>query len=177
MQLMPDSALRQVTLEVEAHVAEAGWDQRPRLYALVPSTEILQHEPAVAAQLGLDEFESAGTFTPIEQEELPVDRALEDILAEIMWPPQVVGCAAVLERLMLPPSAEDALPDDPDALESYAAEHPERKDVRIAVAVTRAGDAHCALRTHDSAEGESELLEGPDLVPALVQMLGQTLAD
>lgn len=177
MQLMPDSPLRQVTLEVEAHVGEGGWDQPPRLYALVPTTDLIATEPTVAAQLGLEETTAAGTLTPIEQEELPADRPLEDVLSHLMWPAQVVGCAAVLERLMLPPAAEKTLPDDPAEQVTYAAEHPGRRDVRIAVAVTREGGAHCAVRSRDHGAGGSELLEGPDLVPTLVTLLSQTLAD
>ena len=34
---MPDSPLRQAALEVESHVGDQGWDQAPRLFALVPT--------------------------------------------------------------------------------------------------------------------------------------------
>lgn len=176
MQLMPDSPIRQVTLEIEAHVAEGGWDQPPRLYALVPTDEVLEQEPGMAAELGVDPQQAAGTFTPIEQDELPVDQPLEALLEEIMWPPQVIGCAAVLERVMLPPQAETEIPSDPEDAESYAASHPDRQEVRIAAAVTRDGQVHCAVRSYSSGE-DRDVLEGPDLVPALVELLSQTLAD
>lgn len=177
---MPDSAIRQVTLEVEAHVANDGWDQSPRLYALVPTSDLLQQEPAIAEQLGIDPEHAAGSYTPIEQEELPVDRSLEDVLESITWPEQVVGCAAVLERVMLPPEAEDDLPEDPDDVADYAAGHPDRHEVRMAVAVTRDGRTHCAIRVNEATSTGPEvvdLIEGPDLVPGLVGMLSQTLAD
>lgn len=176
MQLAPDSAIRQVALEIESHAAEEGWDQPPRLFALVPTAQIAESEPAMAEQLGLDADAGPDDLTPVLQDELPVDRAFEDTLQQIMWPPQVSGCAAVLERLMLPPEAEDSLPEGGEQLASYAAEHPARQDVRIVVAVTRDGAVHCAVRAkaNDSA---AELLEGPDLVPTLSQLLSGTLAD
>lgn len=175
MQLMPDSPLRQVALEIEAHVAEAGWDQAPRLYALVPTADLLAQEPALAEQLGITADAPAGLFTSIEQESLPADRSLEDALAQMMWPEQVVGCAAVVERIMLPPEVEDDLPDDPDILLDFVASHPARQEVRLVAAVTRDGTVHSAVRARTPED--SALLEGPDLVPGLVAQLQQTLAD
>ncbi|MDO9381048.1 MAG: PPA1309 family protein [Nocardioidaceae bacterium] len=170
----PDAPIRRVTLEVETHVAAGGWDQAPRLYALVATTDLLASEPELAEQLGVDGG-AEGALTPVEQDELPDDTTIEELLEQIAWPPQVVGCAVVLERLMLPPEAEAGMPDDPDAAAAYAAEHPERQEVRIAAAVTRRGEAHCAVRPH-VGDGE-DVLEGPDLVPGLVELLFQTLAD
>ena len=171
-----DHALRQVAREVEAHVAASGWDQPARLYALVPTSELLVAEPALAAALGLDDASAAGTLTPIEQDDVPADRTLEDVLAEIMWPPQVVGCAAVVERLVLPPEAEVEVPTTSEEMTRYAAEHPERAEVRMAAAVTRDGRAHCALRLR-SHDADSDVLDAPDLVPTLVRLLADTLAD
>lgn len=169
MQLMPDSPLRQAALEVESHVAAAGWDQSPRLFALVPTADLIAREPALAAQLSDD----PGSITPVEQE-LPPDRELEDLLPEIVWPETVVGCAAVVERIMLPPEAEASLPDDPDELVAAAAAHPDRREVRLVAAVVRDGAAHSAVRAREPLE--AELLEGPDLVPGLVEHLRRTLA-
>lgn len=169
-------ALRQVAREVEAHVAASGWDQPARLYALVPTSELVVAEPALAATLGLDEISAAGALTPVEQDELPADRPLEDVLAGVMWPAQVVGCAAVVERLVLPPQAEAQLPPEAEELVRFAAEHPERQDVRVAAAVTRDGRAHCALRLR-AHDGDADVLDSPDLVPALVRLLAQTLVD
>ena len=169
-----DSAIRQAALEVEAHAAEDGWDRPPRLYALVPTAELIAQEPAMADRLGLDPDPAPDSLTPVAQDELPADRSFEDTLAGIMWPPQVTGCAAVLERLMLPPDAEEDLPDDEAELRRYAAEHPRRQDVRIVVAVTREGQRHCTVR---GRAADAELVEGPDLVPALARLLSGTLAD
>lgn len=166
--------LAQAVVEIEAHAHEAGWDVPPRLYALVPTDELLVREPALAEQLGIDAATAAGTLTPVEQEQLPVDRPLEDTLQQIMWPPEVTGCAAVLERLTLPTEAEANLPDDLAEAREYAAQHPDRQEVRMAVGVSRDGTQHCVLRvrTHDGA-----LVQGPDLVPELARLLHGTLED
>jgi hypothetical protein len=170
MQLMPDSPLRRATLEVESHVGAQGWDQPPRLFALVPTAELAIREPALAAQLDGD----PDGITPVEQDGVPADRSLEDVLLDITWPDTVAGCAAVIERIMLPPEAEDALPDDPDELAAVAAAHPDRREVRLVAAVTRDGRAHSAVRARDPHD--AELLEGPDLVPGLIEHLRRTLA-
>lgn len=169
MQLMPDSPLRQAALEVEKHVGVEGWDQPPRLFALVTTDDLMLHEPALAAQL----TPVPGGLTSIEQE-LPEDRELEDLLLEIVWPDAVTGCAAVIERIMLPPEAEDSLPDDPDELFAAAAAHPDRREVRLVAAVMRDGAAHSTVRAR--IPEDAELLEGPDLVPGLIEHLRRTLA-
>jgi hypothetical protein len=170
MQLMPDSPLRRATLEVESHVGAQGWDQAPRLFALVPTAELAAREPALAAQLS-DDPEG---FTSVEQDGIPADRSLEDVLIDITWPDTVAGCAAVIERIMLPPEAEDSLPDDPDDLLAVVAAHPDRREVRLVAAVTRDGQAHSAVRAREPRD--AELLEGPDLVPSLIEHLLRTLA-
>jgi hypothetical protein len=169
-----DAALRAAVREIEAHAAEAGWDQPSRLYALVPTPDLLVREPALAAAMGLDEVAAAGSLTPVEQDDVPVDTQLEAVLERIMWPAEVFGCAAVVERLVLPPTADGQLPEDPEAAEQYAREHPGREEVRIVAGVTRDGSTYCALRmrTHDDP---LSVLESPDLVPALLQLLRSTL--
>jgi hypothetical protein len=168
MQLMPDSPLRRAALEVEAHVGAEGWDQPPRLFALVPTADLIAREPALADQLSSD----PDSITPVEQE-LDPSRELEDLLTEIEWPDAVIGCAAVIERIMLPPEAEESLPDDPDALVAAAAAHPDRQEVRLVAAVTRDGRSHSAVRAREPLE--ADLLEGPDLVPGLIEHLRGTL--
>ncbi|MFC5677892.1 PPA1309 family protein [Aeromicrobium endophyticum] len=168
MQLMPDSPLRRAALEVEAYVGAEGWDQSPRLFALVPTADLIAREPALADQLSSD----LDGITPVEQE-LDPTRELEDLLTEIEWPDAVIGCAAVIERIMLPPEAEESLPDDPEALVAAAAAHPDRQEVRLVAAVTRDGRSHSAVRARQPLE--AELLEGPDLVPGLIEHLRGTL--
>jgi len=129
------------------------------------------HEPQLAEAMGID-AEATG-YSSIEQDSVPSD--LEDALAHMMWPEQVVGCAVVVERIMLPPAAEEDLPEDPEELLSFVAAHPDRQEVRLLAAVTRHGEVHSAVRAR--APRDSELLEGPDLVPGLIAQLQQTLAD
>ncbi len=168
-----DGVLRVAVREIEAHAAEAGWDQPARLYALVPTSDLLAREPALAAAMGLDAA-SAGSLTPVEQDDVPPDTPLETTLSTIMWPAEVFGTAAVVERLVLPPSADEQLPPEPAAAEAYAAEHPDREEVRIVAAATRDGSTYCALRmrSHDDA---LSVMEAPDLVPALLELLRSTL--
>jgi hypothetical protein len=167
---MPDSPLRRATLEMEAFVAADGWDQAPRLFALVPTDDLVSKQPELADQLASD----SGEITLVEQDGVPADRPLEDLLTEIAWPDSVMGCAAVLERIMLPPEAEAGLPDDPDEMMMAAAAHPDRQEVRLIAAVTRDGAAHSAVRAREP--DDAELLEGPELVPGLIEQLRQTLA-
>jgi len=170
---LPSTPLRLVTLEVESHVAADGWDQAPRLYALVPTAELVEHEPSLAESLAAQMETRPDGLTSIEQDGLPADRPLEDVLGEIEWPDTVAGCAAVVERVMLPPEAERDLPDDPDDMLAFVAEHPDRREVRLIAAVTRDGERHSAVRAREP--DDAPLLEGPDLLPGLVDLLTRTL--
>lgn len=169
-----DLVLAEAVREIEAHAAEAGWDQPARLYALVPTTDLLAREPALAAAMGLDASVAAGSLTPVEQDTVPSETPLETVLEGILWPPEVFGCAAVVERLVLPPEVDESLPEDPVEAERYAAQHPDREEVRIVAGATRAGSTYCALRmrSHDDA---LSVVEAPDLVPALLQLVRDTL--
>ncbi|WP_322921444.1 PPA1309 family protein [Nocardioides renjunii] len=174
--LPEDPALAAAVLEIEAHVAQDGWDQPARLYALVDTAELIAQEPALAAVMSIDGPGDEGSFTPIEQEGLPPGQALEDALPSIAWPESVAGCAAVIERLVLPPEVDDEIPDDPTAAELFAREHPHRQEVRMVAGVTRAGASYCALRlrAHDD---EQSVVNGTELVPGLLDLLHATLHD
>jgi hypothetical protein len=165
-------ALRAVVQELEAHAAESGWDRPERLFALVETAELIRREPQLAEALGADE--DSGGLTPIEQEPLPAGTTLEEVLAGIVWPSEVAGCAAIAERLVLPPDADAQLPDDPAAAQEFAAHHPAREEVRIVAAALRSGGSACALRlrSHDDADS---VLTSPDLVPGLLSLLHATL--
>ncbi|NYG55271.1 PPA1309 family protein [Nocardioides perillae] len=171
-----DPALAAAVLEIEAHSAEGGWDRPAQLYALVDTAELVAREPALASLMGLDDSSAAGSLTPVEQDTLAPDRPLEQVLEQITWPDGVAGCAAVVERLVLPPGADESLPEDPSAAQEFAREHPDRQEVRIVAGVTRAGASYCALRlrAHDDA---ASVVGGTDLVPALLQLLRDTLDD
>lgn len=174
LEVAPDSPLRQATLEVERHVADGGWDQPPRLFALVSAEEILAAQPELAGQIG-----EPGSFTPVEQDGLDLERPIEDLLPTIMWPDAVQGCAVAVERVMLPPEVEESLPEDPTELAQVAAQHPQRREVRIVAAVLRDGSAHSTVRARgesSSAVPEEPLLEGPELVPALTRLLTASMS-
>jgi hypothetical protein len=174
--LPEDPALAAAVLEIEAHVAQDGWDQPARLYALVDTATLVAQEPALAAAMAIDGPADDGSFTSIEQEGLPPGRALEEALHSIAWPDSVLGCAAVIERLVLPPDVDDDIPDDPTAAELFAREHPDRQEVRMVAGVTRAGASYCALRlrAHDD---EQSVVNGTELVPGLLDLLHATLND
>jgi hypothetical protein len=164
--------LEEVVLDLERHAVDAGWDAPPRLYALVESAELRRQEPALADQLQL--AEDVDTIAALEQGELPTADSIEETLARIAWPSSVAGCALVIERVVLPPGAEEDMPGDETAAMEWAASHPQREDVRMVVGVLRAGERHSALRLrrHDA---DDEVLSGPDLVPALADALAATL--
>ncbi|MCW2780570.1 MAG: hypothetical protein JWR35_1019 [Marmoricola sp.] len=167
------AGLQGVVLEIEAHVAQSGWDQPAKLFALVETADLVVREPALAEMLGIDPASAKG-LTPIEQDPVPADRSIEEVLQEIVWPDEVAGCAAVLERLVLPPEADDEIPEDPDAAAEYAANHPERQEVRIVAAVIRGGESFCALRLRSHDE-DASVMGGPDVVPGLLELLHATL--
>lgn len=169
-----ESLLTSVVREIEAHASSTGWDQPEQLFALVRTADLVAAEPDLARTLGLEPGDAEG-WTPIEQEPLG-GRMLEQVLPTIVWPASVAGVAAVAERLVLPPEADAAMPEDPAAAEKFAAEHPDRQEVRMVAAVLRTGETACALRlrSHDS---DDLVLTGPDLVPALVTLLHTTLED
>lgn len=168
-------ALEAAVVEIEAHVARAGWDQRPALFGLVDSANFGHGSATSPDQAGL-------RLTPVEQEALP-EAPLDDALAQIGWPAGVLGCALSQEILILPPSAEPALPAGDGAL-GVAASHPDRREARLVVAVLRDGSSAAVLRlrgpARPSAEpvgADGELLTGPDLAPNLAGALLATFAE
>lgn len=167
--------LTRAVIEIERHAAGQGWDQPPRFYALAPTRELVEREPALAEQIGLNPGDPApDTLTPIEQQ-LP-DKSLDDLLATITWPETVTGCALVVERIVLPPAAEDSMPDDDADAADWAQNHPGRTDVRIVVGVLRDGSQTSVLRVrgHDS---DAELIHNPEFSPDLGAALTATFAD
>ena len=143
------------------------------MFALARTAELVALEPALAASLG-DSANDPESLTPIEQEALDAERPLDEVLATTMWPEEVAGAALVLERIVLPPSAEETLPDDDQpGLADTVAAHPERQDVRMVVLVTREGGRMCALRLR-SHDVDDDVLIGPDVVPRLADALAAT---
>jgi hypothetical protein len=171
---LPDP-LHAVVLELERHANAGGWDQPPALYALVDTAELLAAEPGLADQVGLSATElEPGSITPVEQESLG-DAPLDETLARIAWPESVLGCALVQEVLVLPPEAEEERPDDADPVD-WAANHSDRREVRMVAGVLRDGTSACALRMRPQGTAEAtDVVYGADLAPNLVVALRATL--
>lgn len=153
-------ALRHAVDEVEKFVDEGGWDAPRQLFALVPTSELLAHEPGLIGQIGPDP-ESGGPaepgatmpqYTPVEQGEIPGD-TIADALAKIAWPDEIDGCVLALEIMV----------QDGDHL----------AEGRLAVGVMRhlEGGA-CALRWRHAPDGP--VTYSPDLAPELVAALHAT---
>lgn len=169
----PDS-LENVAVEVERHVSESGWDQPPQIFALVDTAELLRAQPGLADTVGVTaDLVTDDSLTPVEQDPLP-DAPLDETLGRIAWPEAVRGCALVHEIVVLPPEAEDAMPADVDAAE-YAAQHPDRREARLAVAVLRDGSRASVVRLRGVDGEEDSLLTAPDVAPNLSDALLATL--
>jgi hypothetical protein len=172
---MAANPLTRAVLEIDEYVSGLGWGRPARLFALVDTARLRTQEPRLAAQLGLqDEPETTG-LTPIEQDEIPADKPLDEFLATIAWPDAVVGCALTVERLMLPPSAEAQVPEglNEAKLAKWVAAHPDRQEVRMTVAALRDGTRESALRLREK-DSPTEVLTGPELVPGLADALAST---
>ncbi len=170
--------LTRAVLEIDEYAATLGWDQPARLFALVDTERLLTEEPDLAGQLGLTDDTETSTLTPVEQDELPAGAPLDEFLGTIAWPDAVAGCAMTVERLMLPPSAESSVPDglDEEQLTQWVAEHPDRQEVRMTVAVLRDGTRESALRLREK-DAATEVLTGAGLVPGLAEALSATFAE
>jgi hypothetical protein len=155
-------ALRHAVDEVERFVDEGGWDAPRQLFALVPTAELLAHEPGLIGQIGPDPDTGPDTtaepdpampqYTPVEQGEIPGD-SIADALAKIAWPDEIDGCVLVLEIMV----------QDGDHL----------AEGRLAVGVMRHLEAGaCALRWRHAPDGP--VTYSPDLAPELVAALHAT---
>jgi hypothetical protein len=166
--------LTRAVLEIDEYSAGLGWDQPARLFALVDTAKLRAQEPSLAAQLGIDDSTTT-SLTPVEQDEIPAGVPLDEFLATIAWPDAVTGCAMTVERLMLPPSAEDSVPEglDDAQLAKWVADHPDRQEVRMTVGVLRDGSRESALRLREK-DSTSEVLTGAALVPGLADALSAT---
>ncbi|MFC7406258.1 PPA1309 family protein [Georgenia alba] len=171
-------ALRAAVLDLERHVATLGWDGPVVVFALVRTADALGATPSLADELPAealaDAREDPEHLTSIEQDGLPEAATLEELLGQLAWPEQVDGAAVVVERMVVPPEAEQGLPDDPqEALEALMA-HPQRQDVRMAAGVLRSGESWCALRSRNN-DADDAVAGSPDAVPGLVEALRATL--
>lgn len=174
-------AVTVVVRELERHAAKTGgWDGPVRLFALIRTADAVRRDEGLADRLPVDVLEAALVdpehLTAIEQEDLPEAPSLGDLLAGIAWPESVDGAAIVLERSVVPTEVEADLPDDEEAAARLLADHPARQDLRMAAAVLRDGTGSCAVRSRAN-DHDALVSVGPDLVPALLQVLQATLDD
>ncbi|MBA8795613.1 hypothetical protein FHX74_003249 [Friedmanniella endophytica] len=162
-------ALVAALVDLEHHLATAGWDAAPRLFALVRTDDLIEAEPELARAQGLRGSADGGfpdALTAIEQDEFRPTGDLGADLAAIVWPEAVHGCAVSLE------STFRSGPDDADPEPTTAGSGTE--EVRVVVGVTRAGSRHGLARLKSQP---GELLAADELVPQLVTALAHTLAD
>lgn len=165
--------------ETEAHVAAFGWDQPVRVFALVRTDEALAADPDIAELLDAATVEESRTdpelLMVVEQEGLPAAADLEHLLAQLAWPESVHGAAISVERLVLPPAAQDEAEAITDAAErlAFLQARPDREDIRMVVGVLRSGESWCVLRsrTHDD---DASIYQGKQLVPGLTEALAAT---
>ena len=156
--------IEDVVLEIERHAAGSGWDQPASMYALVDTAELLQREPQLAELLGIEPGHTG--LTPVEQE--PVEQTVQELLATILWPAEVAGCAVVLEATTGTSTGED---EETQGSEDGS---PEGGEARIVAGALRTGEGFCTIRQR--AHDEDDLvLAGADLVPGLLQLLHATL--
>ena len=162
--------LTRAALEIDEYAATLGWDLPARLFALVDSAALRKADPRIAKQLGLSDGDEPG-LTPVEQEEIPAGTEHHRLAR------RGGRLRPVVERLMLPPGAEQSRPRGAsDAqLAEWVANHPKREEVRITAAVLRDGRKEIALRLR-SKDVAREVLTGPDLVPGLTDALLATFS-
>jgi hypothetical protein len=168
-------ALVAALIDLEHHVGEAGWDQPPRLFALVLTDLLVTSEPALAASPGLRGSAQGGTpeaLTAVEQDDFAVEDDVLGALSRIEWPAAVFGCAISLVRTFLPAAYEADLPADPGQAAEAVAAHPHREEIRVVVGADRAGHRHGVARLLSQPE---QLLAAEDLVPGLGDALAHTL--
>ena len=115
-----------------------------------------------------------GIITAVTLRLLPAPEALLPVVA--FFRDAESGCAAVVERFVLPPGADEDIPEDPDEAATYAAQHPDRQELRMVAGVTRAGATYCAMRFR-SHDDDTKVVGDADLVPALLELLAATLTD
>jgi hypothetical protein len=167
-----DLVLDAVASEIEEYVSARGWDSGAVLFALV-ETATLVNDPDTAATLGLAGMAAApGSLTPVEQDDMP-SPDLDEALAQIAWPDEVVGCAVSQEIVLLPPEAEADLPEG-DAAVAVALAHPERREARLVVAVRRNGHSAGILRLRGINGEPDDVLYGSNLAANLVIALHAT---
>lgn len=162
--LSPD-ALGSALRDIVEFVDGGGWGQPPMLFALVPTTTLIQTHPDL-----LDASDDS-ELSPVAEEPLAADitdDGLIEVLATTSWPPMVAGAALIREIVVLPPGV------DPRA----AQRHPESRAARLVVGALRDGPTlallHLRPEPGEAADG-LELRTRTDLAAELRAALAHTL--
>ncbi|WP_051232505.1 PPA1309 family protein [Acidipropionibacterium thoenii] len=166
-----DSVLVAALTEIDRFLGTEAWGQPARLFALVPTCELVAAEPSLAGQLAAG---SPDSLSSIEQEGFVAGDHLEQALASIAWPATVHGAAISVERTFLPAQEEAGIPEDPEQAAAYVAAHPRRQDLRLVCGAMRNGVHYGVARVLDHPD---DLLGGSDLAPSLEAALLATLND
>jgi hypothetical protein len=171
-------AVTRAVVELEQHVAAAGWDAPIRIFALVRTASALERDATLTERLPAEVIAAAQAdpdhLTAVEQEGLPEADTLHDLLGRLAWPDSVDGAAVVVERSVIPPEVEAQMPKDEQEALAWLQAHPERRDVRLAAATLRGGEHSCALRARDH-DADDQVAVGPELAPGLVAAVAATL--
>ncbi len=168
---MTSDALVAALMEIERHVGGVGWDQPARLFALVPTADLVAAEPQLAEHLTGGLEPQLGHLSAIEQDGFAGGADLGEALARISWPDAVAGVALSLERFFLPGAADADLGGGAPASERVRSD-PERQEIRVVVGATRTGDTYGVARIRSHPD---HLLSSTDLVPGLAAALARTL--
>ncbi len=124
-------ALIAALIDLDHHIGQDGWDQPPRLFALV-LTEVLA--ASELRHLGLQPS-AEGALTAVEQESFSAGEDVLVDLARIAWPESVFGCAISLVRTFLPAAVRSRPAGRSAAAAAAVAAHPQRQEIRVVVGV------------------------------------------
>ena len=152
-----DSVLADTVRELDQHVADSGWDQAARLFAIVPTADLAADHPELVSA------DSAGQFMFVEQDAEIDNENLISSLEQISWPQQISGAAIAIERL-ISMQPDDEIDHD---IESQT------QELRIISLVMRDGSNMNAIRQR-SFDDVNDVAVASDLVPALNAALLQT---
>jgi hypothetical protein len=173
-------AVRRVVMEIEKHVSTSGWDGPDRVFALVRTASALARDPGLTDRLPPEAVFGAEAdpehLTAVEQpsDELPRADTLTGVLGKMAWPETVDGAAVVFERTTVPPEFDAELPADPQAAMTWAQNHPQRRELRIAAAALRSGEHAGAIRARDH-DDDHDVIANTDLVPEVEAAIAETL--
>lgn len=151
-----DENLQAALLDTERHVADDGWGQAARPFALFRSSDLLFALPddaPVAGELGEQIAEQPDHLSPVELESMAVPGV--GALEHVEWPGESAGAALVLEH-----EAIGAAPGTAPSADATA------EIARLAVGVLWDGPAWTVVRFADGT-----LNGGSALVPELTAQL------